>query len=130
MAGYTLKNLREIDDMAPRFGYAPHVEARFARTALECGKTEISYFRIAPGFRMPFGHRHAEQEEIYLLTDGGGRIKLDDEVVELRAWDFLRVSPETTRCFEAGPEGAEMIAFGAPRTDNADIEVVPEWWSG
>ena len=64
-----------------------------------------------------------------MLVGGSARAKLEDEVVELKAWDAVRVSPETVRGFEAGPEGAEYIAFGAPNTENRDAELVPNWWT-
>jgi mannose-6-phosphate isomerase-like protein (cupin superfamily) len=129
MADYTLLNLKsDVEDMAPRFGYAPNVEARFARKPLGLEKSGISYFKIAPGFRMPFGHRHDEQEEIYLVLSGSARVKLDEEILELRAMDAVRVPVATTRGFEAGPEGAEILAFGAPDTDNKDLEMDPGFW--
>jgi mannose-6-phosphate isomerase-like protein (cupin superfamily) len=129
MADYTLLNLKsDVEDMAPRFGYAPNVEARFARKPLGLEKSGVSYFRIAPDFRMPFGHRHGEQEELYLVLSGSARVKLDDEVVELGPMDAVRVPVSTTRGFEAGPEGAEILAFGAPNTDNKDLEMDPGFW--
>jgi mannose-6-phosphate isomerase-like protein (cupin superfamily) len=129
MADYTLLNLKsDVEDMAPRFGYAPNVEARFARKPLGLEKSGISYFKIAPGFRMPFGHRHDEQEEIYLVLSGSARVKLDEEILELRPMDAVRVPVATTRGFEAGPEGAEILAFGAPDTDNKDLEMDPGFW--
>jgi mannose-6-phosphate isomerase-like protein (cupin superfamily) len=130
MADYTLVNLKDVDDMAPRFGYAPNVEARFARRTLALEKSGLSYFKVAPNFRMPFGHHHGEQEEVYLVLSGSARFKLDDEVVELGAWDAVRVPGPVTRAMEGGPEGAEVLAFGAPNTDNRDLEMVPDWWTG
>jgi len=62
MAGYTVVNLRQVEDMAPQHGMPPDIEARFARRALELEKSGISYFRLGPHFRIPFGHRHSEQE--------------------------------------------------------------------
>ena len=131
MTGYTIVNLKEdVEDEAPRFGYAPNLEARFARVPLGLENAGVSYFRIAPNFRIPFGHKHERQEEVYVLVGGSARAKLGDEVVELKAWDALRVSPETVRGFEAGPEGAEYIAFGAPNTENRDAEPAPpDWWT-
>ncbi len=129
MAGYTIVNLKEVEDQAPEFGFSPNLEARFARVPLGLQNSGISYFRIAPGFRIPFGHKHERQEEVYVLVGGSARAKLGDEIVELKAWDALRVSPETVRGFEAGPEGVEYIAFGAPITENRDTEPVPNWWT-
>jgi quercetin dioxygenase-like cupin family protein len=129
MAGYTIVNLKEVEDQAPKFGHSPNLEARFARVPLELESAGVSYFRLAPNFRIPFGHKHQQQEEIYVLVGGSARAKLGDEVVELKAWDAVRVSPETVRGFEAGPEGAEYIAFGTPNTENRDAELVPNWWT-
>jgi mannose-6-phosphate isomerase-like protein (cupin superfamily) len=128
MSEYTVKNLKEIENSAVRFGLAPDLEARFALSALELEQVEISYQRLAPNFRTPFGHRHKEQEEIYILVAGSGRMKLNDEIVELYQWDAVRVPAETTRGFQAGPEGATLIAVGAPGPNSADAEVAPDWW--
>ena len=129
MSGYTHKNLRaDVEDMAPQFGLAPNLEARFARKALGCEHTGISYQRIAPSFRVPFGHKHAEQEEIYVVLSGSGRAKLDDEFVDLKPLDALRVAPATVRAFEAGPDGLELIAFGAPSGEGNDSELQQDWW--
>ncbi len=130
MAGYTSVNLKEVEDQAPKFGYSPNLEARFARVPLELENSGISYFRVAPNFRIPFGHKHRQQEEIYVLVLGSARMKLDHLVVELKPWDAIRVPAETMRGLEAGPEGAEYIAFGAPNTENRDAELTPNWWTG
>jgi mannose-6-phosphate isomerase-like protein (cupin superfamily) len=126
---YTVVNLKQVDDMAPRFGLSPGLESRFARVPLELEHSGISYFRIAPEFRAPFGHIHAEQEEIYLVVAGSARVKLDDEIVELNEWDAVRIPPGTTRGVEGGPQGAELIAFGAPSNENRDVEMVQGWWT-
>jgi mannose-6-phosphate isomerase-like protein (cupin superfamily) len=129
MSGWTKANLgREVDDMAPRFGYGEVGEARFARGALELESMGLSYQALRPNARQAFGHRHGEQEEIYVVVGGSGRVKLDDEVVELGTWDAVRIPVGTMRSFEGGDQGAEMLAFGAPNTENKDIEMVQDWW--
>jgi mannose-6-phosphate isomerase-like protein (cupin superfamily) len=129
VARYTLTNLKQIEDQAPKFGLSPNLEARFARNDLGLENSGISYQRLAPGYRMPFAHRHREQEEVYVILEGGGRLKLDDEVVDVRRWDVIRVPKETTRNFEAGPNGLELLAFGAPNTGPQDAEPLPGWWT-
>ena len=126
---YTVVNLKQVDDMAPRFGLSPGLESRFARVPLGLEHSGISYFRVAPEFRAPFGHTHTEQEEIYLVVGGSARVKLDDEVVELNEWDAVRIPPGTMRGLEGGPEGAELLAFGAPSNENRDVEMVQGWWT-
>lgn len=128
MAGYTKRNLKAVEDMAPKFGLSPGLESRFARVPLELEHQGLTYYRIAPDFRTPFGHRHSEQEEVYVVVAGSARVKIDDEVVDLERWDAIRIPAATTRCLEGGPEGAEVIAVGAPNTQNKDAEVLPGWW--
>jgi mannose-6-phosphate isomerase-like protein (cupin superfamily) len=130
MANYTMVNMKEVEDQAPKFGMAPNIEARYARRPLELEKSGVSHFRLAPNFRQPFGHKHAEQEEIYVLVDGSARVKVEDEIVDLAPWDALRVGPGVMRQFEAGPDGAEFLAFGAPATGEMDAQMLPGWWSG
>ena len=128
MANFTRLNLRDdVEDMAPRFGF--DAESRFARGPLGLEKSGLSYFRLGPRFRFPFGHRHGEQEEVYVVLSGGARIKVEDEVVELGPLDALRVPGDAARGIEAGPDGAELLAFGAPNTHNKDAEMLPGWWS-
>ena len=126
--GYTLRNVKEVDDSAPAFGMSPDVEARFARKALESRQVALSYQRLQPNVRMPFGHTHAAQEEIYVVLSGSGQAKLDDDVVELGQWDALRVDPETMRAIEAGADGIEFLAVGGPIGDGNDAEMVSDWW--
>jgi mannose-6-phosphate isomerase-like protein (cupin superfamily) len=129
MSAYTHINLKDVEDQAVRFGLAPHIEMRMARVPLGLENSGVSYQRLAPNFRLPFGHRHNQQEEVYVLVNGSARAKLGDEVIELKQWDAVRVPKETMRSFEAGPEGAELIAIGAPNTGPGDADVEQGWWS-
>lgn len=132
MADHKIVNLKEVEDRASKAGLSPNMEARFATVPLGLENSGISYQRLAPGFLQPFGHRHERQEEIYVVVGGSARAKLDDKVMELRRWDALRVPPKTARQFEAGPEGVEILAFGAPNTGPspaADAEPMPDFWT-
>ena len=126
MPGYTHQNLKELEDAAVSFGLSPNMEARFAREALEGVQTAVSYQRYAANFRQPFAHRHSEHEEIYVVISGGGLMRLDDEIIELRPWDAVRVSPGTVRGFAAGPAGLELLAFGPPGPQDAQTQ--PASW--
>ena len=129
MADYTLLNLREdVEDMAPRFEMGDGIEARFGRKPLGLEKSGLSYFKLGPDFKLPFGHSHSEQEEIYLVVSGSARLKLDDEEVVLGALDAVRIPPGVMRGMAGGTEGAELVAFGAPDTDNKDIDMNPGFW--
>lgn len=126
---HDIVNIKEVEDLAPRFGLAPQLESRFAKGPLGLTRLGLSYFRLAPGFRQPFGHRHAEQEEVYVVLSGSVRMKVDDDVVELGALDAIRLPPEAMRCPEAGPNGAELLVAGAPLLEDSDAEMVSDWWT-
>jgi mannose-6-phosphate isomerase-like protein (cupin superfamily) len=130
MSDYTIKNLKQdVDNAAEQFGLAPDIEARFAREPLESQKFGLSYQRLAPNARFPYGHHHNQQEEVYVVVEGSGRVKLDEDVKDIGHWDAVRVGKDTIRSFEAGPDGMAFLAFGAPKTEGQDAEMIPGWWS-
>jgi mannose-6-phosphate isomerase-like protein (cupin superfamily) len=126
-SAYTLKKLTEVDDSAPRFGYGELQEVRFATGDLDAQETGLSHHRVKPGKRQGFAHKHENAEEIYVVLAGSGRVKLDDEIVEIEALDAIRVSPGVTRQFEARPDGIVLIACGARH--EGDGEILPDWWN-
>ena len=117
----------EIDDSAG--DNSPNIEARFARKHLDSQHLGVSYFRYAPGFHPASGHSHREQEEAYVVVGGSGRLKLDDEIVDIRRWDVIRVSPEVVRAFEGGAEGLEIVAIGSDRPEDGDGVRVADFWT-
>ena len=129
MSGYTKVNLKsDVEDMAPKFGMEG-MESRFAREALEMEKSGLSYFRLAPDLKPPFGHTHAEQEEVYVVLSGSALIRVEADEIELAPFDAIRVAPGQMRAIAAGADGCELLAFGAPKVDQrADAEMVPGWW--
>lgn len=130
MSDYAIKNLMEdIDDAAAAREPAGSIEARVARSHIGSEHLGVSYFRYAPGFRNPFGHRHREQEEAYVVVAGSGRVRLDDEVRDVHKWDVVRVAPQVGRAFEAGPEGLELIAIGSDRPEGGDGEGIEDFWT-
>jgi quercetin dioxygenase-like cupin family protein len=126
LPGHTIKNLMEIVDSGPD---GSGVEARFARKHIDSEYLGVSYFRYGPGARLPFGHSHGEQEEAFVVVSGSGRIKLDDEIVELHLWDVVRVAPEVVRGFEGGPDGLVVVAVGSARPAEGDGIKVDDWWT-
>jgi gentisate 1,2-dioxygenase len=129
MSDYSVVNLHEVEDLAPKFGMSPGMQARFPKRELGCTIGAVALEQLAPGFRTPFGHRHERQEELYVVVAGSGQVKLDDELVEIRQWDVIRVAPGTMRNFQAGPDGLEVLAFGAPISEENDGEIVHGWWT-
>jgi len=120
--GSTLVNLDEIEDQAPKFGLGEMGEARFANRQLETVQTGISLQRLRPGVRQSFGHSHRHAEEVYVVLAGTGRVKIDDEIHELRPLDAVRIAPESGRAFEAGPDGLDLLALGARRPGDAVVD--------
>ena len=127
MSGYTKINLRAVEDSAPKFQMPAEMQARFARTPIGGETLGLSLFTLEPGFRIPFGHKHASQEEVYVIVKGSGRIKVGDEIVAVGQWDAVRFDRDTMRNVEAGPDGIEYVAFGAGE-DAREAEMAPGWW--
>ena len=130
---FTLKNLKnDLEDLGSNFDGSPDLEFRLATKALELEHSGLGYQRLPPGYRFPYGHTHERQEEVYLVLRGSGRIKLDDEILELEQWDAVRVAPGTWRGYEAGPDGLEVLVIGAPNLGDdprGDVEGERDWWS-
>ena len=126
MSNYAKVNLLELEDSVG--DRAPEIEGRFGRTPLGSRDIGVSHWRYVPGFRSEVAHRHREQEEVYVVVAGSGRMLLDGEVVELQHWDTVRVAPEVVRAFAAGPEGLEVIAIGGPKPEGGDGETASAEW--
>lgn len=128
-----LRNLRDdLEDVGRNFDGSPELEFRAAGKALALEHCGVSYQRIPPDYRFPYGHTHKTQEEVYIVVRGSGRMKLDDDVVDLNEWDAVRVPPGVWRGYEAGPQGLELIVVGAPNlgpNPRADVEGRRDWWA-
>jgi mannose-6-phosphate isomerase-like protein (cupin superfamily) len=124
---YTIQALTDVPDMAPKFGFGELGSARFATGALAAQDTGVAHHHLRPGKRQAFGHRHEQAEEVTVVLSGGGRVRLDDEIVDIGSGDAIRISPPVARAFEAGPEGLEYIVFGPQH--HADGELLHGWWT-
>lgn len=125
---YAIKNLREVEDQAPKFGFSEVQEARFPREDLHAETIGLAFHRVRAGKRQAFAHRHDQAEEVYVILSGSGRIKLGDEIREIAPLDAIRVAPHVARAFEAGSDDLELLAFG-PR-HAGDGEAIREgFWS-
>jgi quercetin dioxygenase-like cupin family protein len=123
---WTKTNFDDLRDVSPEH---VQIQWRFAREALRSPELGVSRFTYEPGARMPWGHRHRVQEEAYVVVAGSGRAKLDDEIIELRASDVLRVAPAVVRSFEAGPDGLDVICIAGPRPKGGDTEKFEDFWA-
>jgi uncharacterized cupin superfamily protein len=126
MADYTHLNLLELDETVS--DRVATIEGRFGRTSLGTEHIGLTHWRYAPNHHSVSGHRHREQEEIYVVVAGSGRMRLDDEVIEVKPWDAVRVAPATLRALEAGPDGLEFLAIGSDRPEGGDGEQVQDFW--
>jgi len=128
---FTIRNLkRDVEDIGRQFDGAPDLEFRAASAALELEHSALGYQLVPPGYRFPYGHTHRKQEEVYVVVRGSGRMKVDDEIVELGEWDAVRVPAGSWRGYEAGPDGLELLVIGAPKLDmRGDVEGERDWWT-
>jgi mannose-6-phosphate isomerase-like protein (cupin superfamily) len=124
---YTIKNLREVEDVAPKFGFSEVQEARFARGDLESESIGLAFHTVRPGRRQAFAHRHQQAEEIYVVLSGSGRVKLDDDVQDVAPMDAIRVAPQVARAFEAGPQGLELLVFGPRHAGDGEV-IREDFW--
>lgn len=127
MAGYTRINIKDLENMAAKYGRKGY-EARFAGKPLELKESGMGYQKLDPNHRMGFGHKHEVQEEVFVVISGNGKFKLDDEVIDVKAWDAIRIPKDTMRCYVAGAKGMELLIFGAPFTKKNDAQLEQGWW--
>ena len=130
---FTHRNLKaDLQDVGSNFDGPPDLEFRMATQALALENSGLTYQHVPPGYRFPYGHTHKTQEEIYVVVRGSGRMKVDDEIVELEEWDAVRVPPGAWRGYEAGPDGLEILVIGAPNLGDdprGDVEGRRDWWT-
>ncbi|HWF55059.1 MAG TPA: hypothetical protein VG223_10545 [Solirubrobacteraceae bacterium] len=128
MASYRKLHISEVKDLAPDFGMSAMGEARFARQALGAERIGMAHYTLKPDSSPGFGHRHGESEEMYVVLRGSGRFKLGDEIVAVGPLDVVYCPPELMRAWQAGPDGMEMLAFGA-HTEGESSDMDQEFWS-
>lgn len=114
-------------ELLDAYGLQSVGEARYVREELGGVQTGLTHYRLLPGRRLGWAHRHGTAEETYVAISGSGRVKVDDELLELRPLGAVRVAPGSIRELEAGPEGLEVLAFGSHTP--GDGEMVADWWT-
>jgi quercetin dioxygenase-like cupin family protein len=126
MPDYAIVNLLDQEDTVQ--GRVPGMEGRFSRKHLGSRDLGVSHWRFAPNTRNPVSHSHREQEEAYVVAAGSGRVRLDDEIRDIRQWDVVRIGPPVVRAFEAGPDGLDLIAIGGPKPEGGDGVISESPW--
>jgi uncharacterized cupin superfamily protein len=127
MSDYTQKNLHDVEDAAVKHGFSETQMARFAGADLGCERIGLAFEGVKPGARQAFGHRHEQDEEVYVILEGNGRMRLGDDVIEVGPMDAIRVAPGVMRGFEAGDDGLELLAFGTHHEGDGEID--PGFWT-
>jgi quercetin dioxygenase-like cupin family protein len=94
---------------------------------LEAETLGARYWRLQPGQASTW-HRHFEMHELYVLLEGEGRVRIDDEVLTLRPLDSLLVEPEHTRqLFNDTGSDSLWLVVGAPRESvSSTLEMTEE----
>ena len=128
MANHKKLNFSEVKDSAPEYGMGETAEARYARGDLGAERIGLARYRLHPGKRLGFGHRHGESEEVYVVLSGSGRFRVGDEVFAVGPDDVGYCPPEAMREWEAGAEGMDVLAFGA-HTEGEDHEMKQDFWT-
>ena len=123
---YAKINFEQVEDMNARYGMQEVGEARYLREDVGAETIGATLYRMNPGKRLGFGHRHEQVEELYVVLAGAGRMKIDDDVVEVHRLDAVRVAPHAVREFEAGPDGLKLLATGGHVA--GDGEMIQGWW--
>jgi mannose-6-phosphate isomerase-like protein (cupin superfamily) len=126
MGDWKIVNLLDVDNSAA--GRMDGLEVRMSRKGMESRDVGVSLFRYGPDVRNPMSHRHREQEEAYVIVSGSGRVRLDDDIQDVKQWDVIRVAPEVVRAFEAGPDGMDVVAVGGPKPEGGDGELSESPW--
>lgn len=119
---HAVSNLDTAKDFAPEYGMVEMGEARFMRDELGAERIGLSYYRMNPGRRVGFGHRHGKSEEMYVVLAGSGRFKVEAEIVAVAPKDVVYCPPATMREWEAGPDGLEVLAFGGHAEDDSEMQ--------
>ena len=89
-------------------------EKTFLHDALELTSCEISINTVPKGFKVPFNHKHKQNEEVYIVLNGEGAMTIDGEAVKVKEGSVVKVAPEAARTIENTGDGEfEFICIQA-----------------
>jgi len=93
---------------------------------LEAKSMGARFWRLQPG-QASTKHRHRKEEELYVLLEGRGRARIDDELLTLGPHDTLLIEPSSTRqLFNDTDEDQLWLVVGAPTEPANTLEMTPE----
>ena len=73
----------------------------FLHDLLDLTSCEISVNSMGAGVKLPFNHKHKQNEEIYIFLKGNGSMTLDNEIIDVKEGDCIKVLPQAVRTMEA-----------------------------
>lgn len=73
----------------------------FLHDLLELTSCEISVNAMTAGLKIPFCHRHFQNEEIYIFLKGEGTITVDNKVIDVKEGSCVKIMPKAARTIEA-----------------------------
>jgi len=93
---------------------------------LEATQLGARLWRLKPG-QASTKHRHFKQEELYLLLEGSGRMRVDDDLLTLAPLDSVLVEPDSARQVFNDTEADQLwFVAGAPREPANTLEMSAE----
>ncbi len=105
-------------------------EFRALTEALGAAQVAVTLIRVPPhsDFEQGTGHRHDEQEELYIVSRGTLTMRFGDEVREVGAGSVVRVAPQTVRSHRnLGDEPVELWAVSR-KIEDSDSTKVDDFW--
>jgi uncharacterized cupin superfamily protein len=94
----------------------------------QLGVTDLGgrFWRLRPG-QASTKHRHYTTHEVYVVIEGTGRIRIDDDLIELPRLSSLYVSPDSVRqLFNDTEQDVLWLVFGAPAEAANTLELSEE----
>jgi uncharacterized cupin superfamily protein len=114
------------------------------RRQLNLAGVALGLINLPPQQGYTFTHCHREQEEVYMVLAGTGRLLVDDEMIPLTAGDMVRVDPAAKRALKNDADTplriicAGGVPAGYPKQDSSryliddgvpDYDDVPSWYA-
>jgi mannose-6-phosphate isomerase-like protein (cupin superfamily) len=126
--GYAIVDPDQVEN--PYDGSDVPGEFRRLTEALDCEQLAVTLIRVPPhsDFEQGTGHRHADIEEIYLVTSGTLTMRFGDDVVSVGTGSAVCIAAETVRSHRnENAEPAEMWAVSR-RMARGDATKIDEFW--
>lgn len=128
MTDYAIVQADDVEDVYD--GSDVPGEFRPLTEALGGEQVAVTLIRVPPhsDFEQGTGHKHADQEEVYLVTRGTLTMRFGDDIAQVAAGSAVRVAPQTVRSHRnEGDEPVEMWAISR-KQKQSDATKVDDFW--